>query len=846
MCINVLCYLGGSVRVYFALALFSSIALTLELRRYSLIPMRAMAMLESPRRLLFVSSAPASDSVTSNQLFASDRFTFDPSLVKKRRRATQVNRGKKVNKRLESDHSVMHGLAKLGYDQPNKEDLRAASLQEFVMRIERPRERNRLPAPAESHERMYDALLYLKGLPYETTEDDLRSWLSSYDIVYVVLIKNENGCFTGDAYVRCSNISERDRLHREMSGKPLGLRYIPMYRLTESAYLEYYHTGFRREPAKRNHISPNLLVMKRGVDIPATDISVLKTGSRVCGVVTHIYRNGLLLDCGISEHLGGYRERVFCVLMRNRIARNIGIAGQQREWLRHKDLVLFPGIKLNLYVEKLRTTTAQSPFDEDLWREHFGDPFTSLNVSDGRPERSLVYLTMDSSVSDDKVAWWERRLVDSYALFTVNDAETPQRVGDEELFQRVAVQPSWLDGRRKVEASSLYAGSIPVVGNQKLKVGTSRFVLEQDAAEPPPAESPIPYHELVREFLRGSDIDKHGTRYHGFDDPGGYREPGDELPRTKRSSSSVTDSGIGSATALGPSSSDSVTSNRFSVTSSEPQRAEVLVGKGPGSVSADSSSGGSLGVGNVLEDIRRRTISDDLKIFPRTTLYDECIKLPGSGWLLRRSDVPKLAEYQVLSLLRLLGQEPVSSSCNSDYENRMLLCQVIKDKGLGTGLDPRTLITKGLYKVNQSKKKLKRIIELTKSLTGRRFTTSDLESASKSELHMLADESLRKFADWCPSDEVKRTFIDMYGVDFGITSDGTDLSANWDLLKWRIIIHIYGEQSDLKSIIAEIDKNDLMFGEKPGSSSGDLGQLVEDTISDTYGQTSDVDRKSRP
>ncbi|GFE52765.1 heterogeneous nuclear ribonucleoprotein [Babesia ovis] len=766
----------------------------------------------------FVYASPHSSHVTGTSLSAGDRFTFDPSLVKRRRRRPQLRRCDKSKEQLETDHAALHGLANLGSDHPKKEDLRAASLFEFISRIENPPQRKRLPRPAEAHEPMYDALLYLKGLPFEVSEDDVRDWLSSYDIVNIVLIKNENGCFTGDAYVRCATIEERDRVYREMSGKCLGVRYIPIYRLTESAYLEYYHTGFRREPSKRNHILPRFLVAKHGIKIVPTDIGTLKTGSRICGAVSQIYRNGVLVDCGVYETINGYRERVFCVLMRNRIARNVGLQGQQREWLRQKDLVLFPGIKLNLYVEKIRKTSAQSTFDADLWREHLDESFASFATGD-KPTRSMVYLTMDSSVTDDKVAWWERRLVDSYAKLTLKDTSEPRHI-DEDMFQRVAVETSWLGGRPKVDKDLLLAGRLTVVGNKKLTNHTSRFALEQYEPEVIDDKPSRPYHELVREFMRGSDVDKYGTRYHGFDD----------LDHSEKSSSNHSH-GTSEDTPM-----PEAPANHSVV---EPVHAPLPLKQGNADTTQRpyeaSSEGPILDNLNTLEDIRRRTIAEDMEIFPRKTLFDECIKIPGTEWLLRRCDVPKLAEYQVLALLRRLGHSPSTSSENAEYENRMLLCRVIKEQGLGTGLDPRTLIAKGLYKVKQSKKKLKRIIELTKHLTGRRFTRDDLDAASSSELHMLAEESLRKFAAWDPPTEVKQTFVDMYGGEFSDLDSIDTLDGKWDSLKWQIVIRIYGEQSDIKEIVKDIENNDRLFGSEPGSSSKDFEKLVHQSITDQFG-----------
>ncbi|GBE63061.1 hypothetical protein BOVATA_045540 [Babesia ovata] len=801
---------------------------------------------------------------SGSRLLASGRFSFDPALVKKRRRSPLSKQSDKSKTRWESQHSTMHELANLSSDHPTKEALRQVSLEEFIRRIEKRPERKRIPRPAEAHEPSYDAVVYLKGLPYEATEEDIRSWLSDYDIICVVLIKNENGCFTGDAYVRCTNIAERDRLQRDMSGKSLGMRYVPMYRVTESAYMEYYRTGFRREPAKRNYISPQVLVMKHGVGIEPTDVCGLKSGSRICGVVTNIYRNGVLVDCNVYESVGGLRERVFCVLMRNRIARNVGLLGQQREWLRTKDLVLFPGIKLNLYVEKVRQTTAQSSFDEDLWREHFGEPFESLNASSSLPKRSMVYLTMDSSVNDDKVQWWERRLVDTYAKFTLHDSELPERIHDEEVFQRVAVGDSWLGGRPKVERNEVAAGHVSIGGNKRIVEKTSTFARE--AEEPDPADdvdSPA-YHELVREFMRDSDIDKYGTRYHGFEDA----EAGLDLTETHRESTvepillnvdSPNEPAVFEDTEMSEAGSSASTEIPFDTSTGASkvsfQRTKVLSktpSLGVGRAKGEGETGeahyfadreidspptslmpaDALDGLNVIEDLRRKTAAEELKVLPRTTLFDECIQLPGSGWLLRRSDVPKLAEPQVVAILRQLGKEAVKDAENPDFENRMLLFQVIKEQGLGTGLDPKTLIAKGLYKVKQSKKKLKRIIELTKNLTGRRFTREDLDAASKSELQMLAEESLRKFLQWNPAADVKRVFVDMYGGTLSNLPEGANLDERWDALKWHIVLEIYGEQSDLKEILRDIEENDRMLGQQVRSPSDVLGDLVKSSIED--------------
>ncbi|GIX62073.1 RNA-binding protein, putative [Babesia caballi] len=789
--------------------------------------------------------SPAKQRTT--RILGAGRFTFDPELVKKRRRRPLAQRSDKAKKKWEDDHAAMHELANLSSDHPKKEDLRAISLKEFITRIESKPQRKRLPQPAECHEPSYDAVLYLKGLPFEVNEEDIFRWLEAYDVVYVVLIKNERGEFTGDAYVRCGSVAERDRVHREMSDKYLGVRYIQMYRMTEAAYTEYYHTGFRREPARRNHVSPSYLVVKQGSQITPSEVGSLKTGSRICGAVTHIYRNGLLVDCGVYESIGDMRERVFCVLMRNRIARNIGLMGQQKEWLRTKDLVLFPGIKLNLYVEKIRKTTAQSSFDEDLWREHFGEPFESLNADSEASKRSLVYLTMDSSVSEDKVRWWERRLVDSYAMFSLKDGKVPESVEDEEVFQRVAVSAEWLGGRPDVQPKAVMAGKVVIAGNEKHPEHTSTFALETMDSDPLEDKDSQPYHDLVCEFLRGSDVDSHGTRYHGFDEIGGYREPDADVSRRAESPMVLGDSAVpeNDMELYNISTDHSAAGNDFVAEKtaaderikvphkSSIQGTEVSVGRTNGFSahlkSAEPTSDLST-LNNVMDEVRRRTIEEEMKVFPRTSLFDECIQLPVGGWLLRRSDVPKLSELHVIALLRQLGKEPVESGENPDFENRLLLCQVIKERGLGTGLDPQTLISKGVYKVKQSKKKLKRIIELTKHLTGRRFTREDLDAAPKSELQMLAEESLRKFAEWDPSDDVKRVFVSMYGGDLSEEREGAGVAELWHALKWRVVLEAYGEQSDLKEIINDIENNDRMFGCKPGSSAEALEHLVHGSL----------------
>ncbi|EDO07669.1 RNA recognition motif domain containing protein [Babesia bovis T2Bo] len=777
-------------------------------------------------------------------LFGVSTFPFDPSLVKKRRSRPRVDHVSRARRKLESDHSAMHGLATLGTQGSTSEDQRAASLIEFISRIEAKPRRKRLPLPSDPGDPSYDALLYLKGLPYDCVESDILDWLSSYSIVDVILIKNEEGCFTGDAYVRCSTLSERDRVHREMSGKYLGLRYIPIYRLTESAYMEYYHVGYRREPAKRNHIHPRYVVAKQGVEIVSTDISVLKTGSRVCGVVNEIYRNGLLLDCGIYELVDGYRERVFCVLLRNRLARNVGLSGQHREWLRDKDLVLFPGIKLNLYVEKIRYTSARTSFDGDLWREHLGEPFESVDRSGSTSLRSMVYLTMDSSVSDDKVAWWERRLFDSYAKFTLIDAGSKRDkvavvapkvnpvVGsiaepvklDHETLDHVSFSTSWLDPLPKVDRAKVVVGKVAVMGDWNMHY-TSRFALEEMEGTDPSPEPDIPYNQLVNEFLRGSVVDRHGTHYHGFGD----NEPPLEFalksvrgspPEIKSPVSSRAPS-VKPDTAMAPPVSEQVNAP-------EPPTEDTYTVESDTTLDKSDALLGNL---NPLEDVRRRTVEESFTIFPRQTLFDECIKIPGTDWLLRRCDVPKLAPHHVISLLHRFDVSE-DTSANADYANRVLLCDIIRDRGLGTGLDARTLIEKGVYKLNQSKKKLKRIIELMKHLTGRKFTRDDLDTASKSELHMLAEEALRYFLRWEPDMAVKKSFVDMYGGDI---DSNLDLDARWDSLKWTIVIRIYGEQSDLKSIMRDIEANNRAFGVAPGRATSDFGTIVQHSLSKEFG-----------
>ncbi|EKX73200.1 conserved hypothetical protein [Theileria equi strain WA] len=790
-------------------------------------------------------------------------FKFDEKKAKRKKHAS--NKPKKTDK----EKHTLEGLTRIA-TKNTQEWVLSKELEKFFREADYIPNKMRLPTPPSISSPSYDALLYLKGLPFETTEDEIFNWLKNYDIVSIILIKNEKGLFTGDAYVRCANIAIRDTVAKEMDNKELGVRYIQIFRVNENAYLEYYYSGYRKEPAKRNFVDISLLVVpesKRKKQMESKEqkmyhIDEIKTGMRITGTVTEVYKNGVIVDCDVYDVKDGFKENVICVLKRNRIAKNVGIEGQHMEWLKSKDLVIFPGLQLNLYVEKVRDTTARKTYDKDIWIEHFSESLiktytqkvvfipeeseakaeestlevkTTPDYSVDAPEyaikntekvvnirsdkhtihtpaknfesRKLVYLTMDSTVSEDKAIWWEKKILQKY----LKNAEIKD-------FDNVAVKNAiqyhaskMASTAENVEKDELVSGKRRIYGNishheltpgnfqsEDKKVATKKQVdfpvtetieIESSLYDTSPSSSDR-YSEMVKEFFKDSGDMKDGVMYHGFNNSSGESE------------------------------------HDYSDLEGDERKA------------------------NYYNNILYQDPKDELELFPRITLYDPSIKLPTNGLLLRTSEVPRLTNDQVNAILQILGKEPG----DEPSANRILLTETITNEGLPTDLSPQTLIQKGLYKVKQSKRSMKKIINLTKHLTGRRFTQEDLDSASKKELQMLVEESLYKFLNWNPEQKVKKDFINNYcylldkrlslpnisdivptrefpenidsfsSIDHEIESavnvttspesqnEGDKIIEKmWNDLKWIIVINIYGKQSDLEEIIKDIKGTDKQF-----------------------------------
>ncbi|KAK2195929.1 bifunctional RNA recognition motif domain/Nucleotide-binding alpha-beta plait domain superfamily/RNA-binding domain superfamily [Babesia duncani] len=756
-------------------------------------------------------------------------FKFDPSKARRARNRAKANPKNKNDSIVTS----VKDLANLSFEPTSQPgDNLGFELQAFMAKALNVPIPRRLPPPAAPGSLEYDAILYLKGLPFSATEADVVNWLSNYKLLHIVLIRDRDGYFTGDCYVRCKDREERDSIYIEMQHKIMGTRYVQIFRTTESAYNEYYKCGFRPEPAKRNYMSPKVLVVRNDdvVDTQIQNVKHLKSGASITGTIVEIYRNGALVDCNVYDIVDGIKERVLCVLKRNRIAKNIGLKGQQQSWLKDKELVLYPGLKVNLYVEKIRKTSARSAFDEDLWLEHFSpelllelyphvqshdgfysaqqispDPTGSSPENPGdhlkvngpdvdlekEPKKtfdanslintlevpsgskglySMVYLTMDSSVTDDKVLWWERKLLESHS----KDRQLKMDPLDLKL-QFDARTSAWIGGKPKVNKKDVVVKSRKNYANAKVTPKLHKIVSDHanESEENTPQENANfslndksalndidSYQESLDRFFEGSEEVK--SEMHGFDG-----EPCFQM-----------DSGDDDLDIRGDSLDVSKIFHEF--------------------ISADQAK-----------------VYDELKAFPRTTLYDPAIELPGYGLILRQSQVPGLTDVQVAQTLQLFNIKP-SQGPESAKENRRVLIDTIRTKGLGSDLDPLTLIKKGLYKVNQSKRKMKSIIKLTKPLTGRRFSQEDLDAASKEELQMLAKEGLNKFFNWDPPQAVKVQFIQNFRHLIGdeeITQDQIDRA--WYNLKYTMVINLYGKQSDLEEIIKALEQSNKIFKVDP-------------------------------
>ncbi|EAN30578.1 RNA recognition motif protein [Theileria parva strain Muguga] len=844
------------------------------------------------------------------------RFTFDERAARRARHRMIVNQNiakKKMAKR--TMRKMVEAVTK-----ETSEDHRNLAIQKFIGDLQYVSRRKKLPTPPGIYSPSYDALLYLKGIPFKATEKDVFDWLKNYDIVSVIFIKNENGFFTGDAYVRCVNIQVRDKVAKEMENKRIGARYIQVFRVSENAYLEYYHSGYRKEPKDRNFIDPSLLVITENqynkllgpedTDTCKTedlisigksfvnnlknevDVKNLKTGIRLVGTVTEVYRNGVMLDCNIFETRNGVKEKVFCVLKKNRMAKNIGLPNQQYEWLRMKDLVLYPGIKLNLYVEKIRATTSNNTFDKDLWTEHFDESLintyfntdtannitptesttmnsTSENTQEAvtvkptfsdskeqsKDKRALVYLTMDSSVSEDKVLWWEKKILNSvsktYEKVDFNSPVVKSYVDYNANKEKVLA--------KKVKVNNIYEGKSTVHGNipDQFTLDTSKSLNSEKLNISYETDD---HNNKVDETLVNSVEEKVSNRGIPDDVPIGNLIFGNSETELNEGDRNVfvlgTEEDQKAAELEYIDKNYKKLADKFFKNTIKEKDIQLHDFEPESELDTDDESylSGSemmdpddraADFNWIMENDNRK----DLEKFPRLTLYDGAIKVPPNGLILRVSEVPKLSNEQIKDVLELLGKETLASY----EENRERLIEVIKNEGLPTDLLPQTLIQKGLYRVKQSKEYMKKIVNITKELTGRKFSRQDLDEASTEELQMLVEEALYKFLNWNPPFDIKKLFISNYHnvLDETITlpnisevvpnpgfmkssdtdsNTGTDTNTNTDLqvqeplvdqndentkrieklwndMKWMIVIYIYGDQSDLKEIVKQLEKD---------------------------------------
>ncbi|XP_955428.1 RNA-binding protein, putative [Theileria annulata] len=834
-------------------------------------------------------------------------FNFDERAARRARYRMMVNQNiakKKMAKR--TMRKIVEAVTK-----ETSEEHKSKQIQKFISDIQYVSKRKKLPSPPGIYSPSYDALLYIKGIPFKATEKDVFDWLKNYDVVSVVFIKNENGFFTGDAYVRCVNIGVRDKVAKEMENKTIGGRYIQVFRVSENAYLEYYHSGYRKEPKERNFIDPSVLVItdkqytkllesedkdtceaedgttqyKSFVNNLKNEVDVknLKTGMRLVGTVTELYRNGVMLDCNIFETRNGVKEKVFCVLKKNRIAKNIGLQNQQYEWLRMKDLVLYPGIRLNLYVEKIRSTTSKNTFDKDLWTEHFDESLidtyfntdstnktdtvsndmnssleneqevTSVKPNENYPKeqskdkRALVYLTMDSSVSEDKVLWWEKKILNSVSKsYEKVDFKSP-------------VVKSYIDYSvnkervmsKKVKVNNIYEGKSVVHGNIP-----DQFTLDKSKATNDQVEI-----KFSHETNDNSQVNETKGSYSGEDISN--RALPDDVPIGNlifgNSEIDLNEGRDNNIFILGK--EDKKAAEVEYIDSNYKKLANIFfknttVEKDIQLHDFDPEEELDMGGESYLSDSEIMNFDDrsadfnwimendnrkDLEKFPRLTLYDGAIKVPPNDLILRVSEVPKLSNEQIEDILELLGKETTDS-----YErNKERLIEVIKNEGLPTDLLPQTLIQKGLYRVKQSKEYMKKIVNITKDLTGRKFSMQDLDKATTEELQMLVEEALYKFLRWNPPFDIKKQFISNYhnvldetitlpNISEVVPSPGFMKSSEgevdgeldvqeslvdqndentkriekmWNDMKWMIVIYIYGDQSDLKEIVKQLEKD---------------------------------------
>ncbi|NXG75476.1 RB12B protein, partial [Baryphthengus martii] len=83
-----------------------------------------------------------------------------------------------------------------------------------------------------------DLYLFLRGIPYSATEDEVRAFLSGICVDGVILIKHRNGLNNGDCLVRCAtpgDALEGLKRHRQYMGQ----RFIEISPTTEERWIEY-------------------------------------------------------------------------------------------------------------------------------------------------------------------------------------------------------------------------------------------------------------------------------------------------------------------------------------------------------------------------------------------------------------------------------------------------------------------------------------------------------------------------------------------------------------------------------------------------------------------------------
>jgi RNA recognition motif-containing protein len=79
----------------------------------------------------------------------------------------------------------------------------------------------------------------LRGLPFSVTENDIRKFLNSYEVVEGSIFLGMNtfrGSPNGEAYAVLASSDVRERALRELDRKQVGHRYIEIFSCSESEY----------------------------------------------------------------------------------------------------------------------------------------------------------------------------------------------------------------------------------------------------------------------------------------------------------------------------------------------------------------------------------------------------------------------------------------------------------------------------------------------------------------------------------------------------------------------------------------------------------------------------------